>query len=116
MVFDVNQANVPVRCENCGTEIPKKTTKLRYRKFLGVNSVNGSLCKKCAVGLVLQLLGIPTNGTMKQKVFDTIYKGKWHFALGGGLGAEYYEVDEYSLENEDEVLQKLVVIIHGNNE
>ena len=41
-------------------------------------------------------------------MLQIIYGGKWHFQIGGGPGAEYYEVDEFFLENEDEVIKKLI--------
>ena len=41
-------------------------------------------------------------------MLQIIYGGKWHFQLSGGSGTDYYEVDEFFLENEDEVIEKLI--------
>ena len=94
-MFDVNKANRPTRCGNCGGTIPKNTKKLRFTKPIGVSSVNQSLCPKCFMELAVAMFGHAT--TKGDRIFFVIVESDIQDMAKHILGRELNEDELYSV-------------------
>lgn len=94
-MFDVNEANVPSRCGNCGDTIPPNTKKLRFQKFLGSASVNQSLCRNCFIKTAQEMLGYAT--TLGSRILHVIVEDDAQALAKKIIGRELTEDELYSV-------------------
>jgi len=94
-MFDVNEASVSSQCGNCGGTIPPRTKKLRFQKFLGLASVNESLCRNCFIEIAQKMLGYAT--TLGSRILHVIVEEDAQALAEKIIGRQLNEDELYSV-------------------